>query len=127
ASAALLVPSVPPIVLALVVGLLCLPSARAADGPALQDAAAALQRGDFAGAELKLRAELKRYPNDAETLSLLGFALDVQKKFPEADSLHRRAVAADPGSTRVLGRFGNHLLGTGDEKSAGKAFQDAIA
>ncbi|HXB73485.1 MAG TPA: tetratricopeptide repeat protein [Candidatus Acidoferrales bacterium] len=116
------------LVSALFCGLFCLPSAKAADaGPALQEAAAALQRGDFAGAELKLRAELQVHPDDAETLSLLGFALDVQKKFPEADSVHRRAVAAAPGSTRVLGRYANHLLSTGDEKSARKAFQDAIA
>ena len=122
------------LLIALVLGLFCLPTANAADmpgevppRPALQDAAAALQRGDFAAAELKLRAELKRYPNDAETLSLLGFALDSQKKFPEADSLHRRAVAAAPPSTRVLGRYGNHLLSTGDEKGARHAFQGALA
>ena len=113
---------------ALFLGVFCLPPAKAADAsPALQDAAAALQRGDFASAELKLRAALKLHPDDAETLSLLGFALDVQKKFPEADGLHRRAVAADPRSTRILGRFGNHLLSTGDEKSAANAFQDAVA
>src|SRR5260370_32097834 len=116
------------LLVAMVLGLFCLPSAKAADtSPARQDAVSALQRGDFASAELKLRAELKLHPGDAETLSLLGFALDSQKKFPEADRLHRQAVAAAPRSTRVLGRYGNHLLSSGDEKGARNTFQGAIA
>ena len=64
------------LLVAIVLGFFCLPSVKPADtSPARQDAVAALQRGDFASAELKLRAELKRDPNDAETLSLLGTAL----------------------------------------------------
>src|ERR1700681_102818 len=48
------------LLVALVLTLFCPPSAQAADpNPALQEAAASLQKGDFAGAELKLRAELK--------------------------------------------------------------------
>jgi len=112
----------------LVLALFCLPCGRGADAnAALQDAAAALQRGDFPGAEQKLRDELKRHPNDAETLSLLGMALDSQKKFAEADSVHRQAIAAAPGSARVLGKYGNHLLIAGDEKGARDAFQKALA
>jgi tetratricopeptide (TPR) repeat protein len=107
--------------------LVCLPFAQAADpSPALQDAAATLQRGDYAGAELKLRAELKLHPDDGDTLSLLGVALDSQRKFPEADAVHRRAIATDPRSARVLGKYGNHLLNTGDEKGAREIFQKAI-
>jgi Flp pilus assembly protein TadD len=116
------------LLVAIVLGFFCLPSVKPADtSPARQDAVAALQGGDFASAELKLRAELKRDPNDAETLSLLGFALDTQKKFPEADRVHRRAVAAAPRSTRILGRYGNHLLSAGDEKGARNIFEGAIA
>lgn len=74
-----------------------------------------------------MRAELKLHPDDAEALSLLGYALDTQKKFPEGDSVHRRAVAAAPRSTRVLGRYANHLVSTGDEKGARKTFQGVIA
>ena len=62
--------------------------------PGLREAAAALQRGEFAAAETKLRGELKLRPNDAEALSLLGVALDNQSKFSEAEPLHRRAMAA---------------------------------
>src|SRR2546426_9227767 len=99
-------------------------TAHAAD---LRDAAAALQRGDFAGAETKLRSELKLHPNDADVLSLLGVALDNQQKFTEADSNHRRAIVADVKSARALGNYGNHLLLTGNEKGAREAFQKAIA
>ena len=118
------------VLVTLAVMLCCLPG-RSADVPLLQAATAALQRGDFAGAELPLRAELKLHPNDAETLSLLGFALDQQKKFPEAEMVHRRAIAAAFRSTRILanvfGRYGSHLLTTGDATGARTAFGKAIA
>src|SRR4051794_39091763 len=93
----------------------------------MKDALAALQRRDFPTAELKLRAELKLHPNDPETLSLLGVALDNQKKFSEADSMHRRAIAADPPSVRAFGNYGNHLLLPSNEKGARDAFQKATA
>ena len=114
--------------LPIILALFWVPLGHPADvSPALQQAAAALQRGDFSGAEAKLRAELKLHPNDAETLSLLGFALDSQKKLAEADSLHRRAAAAAAPSARVQGRYGNHLLIAGNEKGARDAFLKAIA
>src|SRR5437588_3961484 len=114
--------------LPIVLAFFGLPSAHGVDASAaLQDALAALQRRDFPTAELKLRTELKLHPNDAETLSLLGVALDNQKKFTEADSIHRRAIAADPASARALGNYGNHRLLTGDEKGAREAFQKAVA
>jgi tetratricopeptide (TPR) repeat protein len=91
------------------------------------DAVAALQRGDFGAAETRLRAELKLRPKDAETLSLLGVALDNQKKFSEADAFHRQAIAAGPWSTRAFGNYGNHKLLTGDQKGAREAFLKAIA
>src|SRR5436190_20270879 len=112
------------LLLPVVLALSCMLTGQGADSSAaLQDAVAALQRGDFPSAERKLRAELKLHPNDAETLSLLGLALDNQKKFPEADAIHRRAIAAAPGSTRAFGNYGNHLLLTGDEIGARDAFQ----
>jgi tetratricopeptide (TPR) repeat protein len=95
--------------------------------PGMREAAAALQRGDFAVAESKLRAELKLHPNDPETLSLLGVVLDNQQKFPEADALHRRAIAATPPSAHAFGNYGNHLGLTGDERGARQAFQRALA
>ncbi|HEY1342152.1 MAG TPA: tetratricopeptide repeat protein [Bryobacteraceae bacterium] len=95
--------------------------------PGVRDAAAALQRGDFVAAEKKLRAELKLRPNDIDAASLLGAALDNQKKFSEAEPLHRRAIAAAPPSARAFGNYGNHLRLTGDERGARQAFQKALA
>ncbi len=95
--------------------------------PGVREAAAALQRGEFSVAETKLRAELKLHPNDAEAMSLLGVALDNQKKFPEAKSLHQRAIAEAPQSARAFDNYGNHLLFTGDQRGAREAFQKALA
>jgi tetratricopeptide (TPR) repeat protein len=106
---------------------LFLPFARAADNSALRNAAAALQHGDFAGAESMLRAELKIHPADADVLSTLGMALDAQRKFSEADVLYRQAVAAAPRSAPVLGRYANHLLAAGDEKGAHDVFERVVA
>jgi tetratricopeptide (TPR) repeat protein len=103
-----------------------LPAARG-DGGALRDAAAAMQRGDYALAESKLRAELKIHPDDADGLSMLGMVLDASKKFTEADALYRKAVAAAPHSAPVLGRYANHLLAAGDEKGAHDAFARVLA
>src|SRR4051794_12053220 len=71
--------------------------------PGVREAAAALQRGDFTAAETQLRGELKLRPNDANAISLLGVALDNQGKFPEADPLHKRAIAAAPPSALAFG------------------------
>ena len=101
---------------------------RAAD---LRDAVAALQRGDWPTAEQKLRAELAIHPDEAEAISLLGVALDNQRKFPEADEVHRKALAKAANSTDVLDgilrNYGNHLLLTGDMKGAHDAFLRAVA
>ena len=104
-----------------------LPLAHSADDSALREAAAALQRGDAAGAESILRAQLKLQPADAGVLSMLGMALDARRQFQEADALHRQAVAAEPRSAPVLGRYANHLLAAGDEKGARDAFERVLA
>ena len=103
-----------------------LPLARAADDAALR-AAAALQRGDYAGAESILRAELKIHPADADVLSVLGMVLDARKQFTEAEPLYRKAITAAPHSAPVLGRYANHLLAAGDEKAAHDAFERVVA
>lgn len=95
--------------------------------PELREAASELQRGDFSAAEGKLRTELKLRPNDPDALSLLGAALDSQKKFAEADPLHRRAIAATPPTARAFGNYGQHLLLTGDQRGAREQFQRALA
>jgi tetratricopeptide (TPR) repeat protein len=114
-------------VFAAIAAALLLPYTHAADNPALRNAAAALQRGDFAGAETALRAELKTHPEDADVLSTLGMALDAQKRFSEADAFYLQAVAGAPHSAPVLGRYANHLLAAGNEKAAHEAFERVVA
>ena len=108
--------------------LVLMPAGRSADdGAPVRAAVADMERGDFPSAERKLRAELSAHPNDPQVLSLLGVALDNQKKFREAGQFHRRAVAAAPRSADVLSNQGNHLSGAGDEKGAREAYLKAVA
>jgi len=114
-------------VMAAVTVFLLPPPGAAADSAALRDAAAALQKGDLAGAESTLRNELKLHPADPDALSMLGMVLDGRKQFSEADPLYRKAIANAPRSAPVLGRFANHLLAAGDEKGAHDAFERVLA
>lgn len=97
------------------------------NGPAIREALAALQRGDFAAAERTLRPEVKARPNDGGALTLLGVALDNQKKFQEANQVHRRASASAPNSPDVWNNYANHLLATGDEEGARKLYLRVVA
>ncbi len=110
-----------PILLALVV---CL---RADETSGIREAVAALQRGDAPAAERLLRPELKARPNDGSVLTLLGVALDSQKKFQEAGEMHQRAAAASPDSPDVWNNFANHLVDTGDENGARKLYLRVVA
>jgi tetratricopeptide (TPR) repeat protein len=86
-----------------------------------------LQRGDFPAAEVALRFELQARPGDGAALTLLGVALDNQRKFQEAEDAHRRATAASPNSPDVWNNYGNHLIGTGDSEGARKLYLRVIA
>jgi Flp pilus assembly protein TadD len=111
-----------------VVSSLYIPGAVAAsDSPEFRDAVAALQRGDLATAELKIQAELKLRPTEAEALSLLGVVLDNQKKFEEAEQNHKLAMANSPNSAGILNNYGNHLLFTGNPQGAREVFLSAVA
>lgn len=93
----------------------------------LMEGVDALRRGDLPAAESKLRAEIQAHPDDIEALSFLGVALDNQKKFAEADSFHRRALALAPRSNSILDKYASHLLVTGDEAGARKTFLKSLA
>jgi tetratricopeptide (TPR) repeat protein len=99
----------------------------AAQTAAVNEAATALQRGDFAGAEQKLRAEARAHPDDAWTLSLLGYSLDNQKRSKEAEEFHQRAVQLAPASPEVLNNYGTHLWIEGDYAKAETVFAQALA
>jgi Flp pilus assembly protein TadD len=110
------------------VALLAVAAGLAADHTAaIRDALAALQRGDFAAAEGMLQAEVKARPNDSDALTLLGVALDGQKKYPEAEEAHRRAAANGPNSPDVWNNYANHLVGTGDDEGARKLYLRVVA
>ncbi|HYW42922.1 MAG TPA: tetratricopeptide repeat protein [Bryobacteraceae bacterium] len=99
----------------------------AAQTAAARDAAAAMQRGDFQAAEKILRAEVQQHPGDSWASSLLGVALDNQKRIPEADEFHRRAVAAAPNSADILNNYGTHLWLAGQYDKAEPVFASALA
>ena len=107
--------------------LFWMPAVWSADGDPVAAATADIGRGNFASAERTLRAELGVRPNDFRVLSLLGVALDGQKKFQEAEGFHRRAVAAAPRSADAQSNLGNHLLAAGDGKGAREAYLKAVA
>jgi tetratricopeptide (TPR) repeat protein len=101
---------------------------RSADqNAAIGAAAATMQRGDFASAEKILRAEIQAHAEDPWALSLLGVALDNQRKFPEADEFHRRAVAKSPRSAEILNNYGTHLWSAGQYDKAETFFASALA
>jgi tetratricopeptide (TPR) repeat protein len=95
--------------------------------PGIREALGALQRGDFPAAEATLRSELKARPEDGGALTLLGVALDNQKKFQEAADAHRRAAGISPNSPDVWNNYGNHLIGTGDPEGARKLYLRVIS
>jgi tetratricopeptide (TPR) repeat protein len=92
----------------------------------VRDAAAAMQRGEFAAAERMLRAEAAEHPDDAWTLSLLACSLDQQKRSAEAVDLHRRAVKIAPRSPDILNNYGTHLWLVEDYSKAEEAYSEAL-
>src|SRR5450631_2692465 len=108
--------------------VLCINAGRGADrSAAIQSATAAMQRGDFPAAEKTLRAEVSAYPGDSWALSLLGVALDNQKKLPEAEEFHLRAVAMSPLSAEILNNYGTHQWNAGQFDKAESSFASALA
>ncbi len=98
-----------------------------AAGSSFSDGLDALKRGDFPTAERMLKAEIQSHPNEVEALSLLGVALDSQKKFAEADAFHRRALELAPKSNSILDKYASHLLVKGDESGARSTFLKSLA
>jgi tetratricopeptide (TPR) repeat protein len=93
----------------------------------IRESIAAMQRGDFPSAEKILRAEAQAYPNDPWVLSLLGVALDNQKRILEAGSFHDRAIAKSPHSADILINYGTHLWSAGQYDKAETVFASALA
>ncbi|HEY6291985.1 MAG TPA: tetratricopeptide repeat protein [Terriglobia bacterium] len=109
-----------------ILAALLLPTA-VAQTAASREAVTAMQRGDFPSAEKILRAEVQAHPRDPWALSLLGVALDNQKRIPEADPFHRRAIAESPHSAEILTNYGTHLWSAGQYDRAETLFAGALA
>lgn len=89
--------------------------------------AAAIRGGDFPEAEQILRQALREHPNEVFALSLMGVALDAQKRFDEAEGYYQRAIKLNPGSASVLNNLGNHYLQRGDFAKARAAYLRVVA
>lgn len=70
----------------------------------VEDAEAAIAGTDWKTAEARLDSWLAAHPNDARALFDAGYVADVQKRASDAESLYRRAIAADDKA------FNPHLL-----------------
>jgi Flp pilus assembly protein TadD len=99
---------------------LALAAVAAAQPVYLRDAIAALQRGDFPAAERELRRQAAAHADDALAQSLLGVALDNQKRVAEGAPFHARAVQLAPRSPDVLNNYAAHLWIAGDFPAARK-------
>jgi tetratricopeptide (TPR) repeat protein len=112
----------------LAVALLVAPASWSADqSAATREAVAAMRQGDFPSAERMLRSEAKAHPDDPWVLSLLGVALDNQKKITEAEPFHARAVSMSPRSAEILTNFGTHLWSAAQYNRAETLFASALA
>ena len=80
----------------------------------------------YAEAEQTLRPDLAPHPRDARALGLMGLILDAQKRFTEAETFHRRALALAPDSASLYSNFGNHFLRQGQSERARSAYLRAV-
>ncbi|HVW07060.1 MAG TPA: tetratricopeptide repeat protein [Bryobacteraceae bacterium] len=110
--------------------LLCVwASARlaAAPGPDFQAALAALQHGDAATAEQKLRAELATHPDEPDAMGLLGVALRHQQKSAEADAVFERLATATENDAKLSSAIGIQLAQAGEFAAAERFLIHALA
>jgi tetratricopeptide (TPR) repeat protein len=94
---------------------------------AAREAVASMRQGDFPSAERMLRAEAEAHPGDPWVLSLLGVALDNQKRIAEAEPFHARAISISPRSAEILTNYGAHLWSAGQYDRAEALFASALA
>lgn len=75
---------------------------------------AALQRGDYAGAENCFRRTLELAPDSREPLLNLGYALDNQDRPDEALRCYESVLEIDPGNAKAHYNRSAHQLRSGD-------------
>jgi predicted Zn-dependent protease len=99
----------------------------AAPGADFEAALAALQHGDAATAEQKLRAELVAHPDEPEAMALLGIALRHQQKSAEADAVFERLAAATANNGKLSAAIGIQLAQAGEFAPAETFLTHALA
>jgi len=105
-----------------------LPAARAQiPSSVYQQAATALEQGNFSAAEQLLRPALREHPDDPHALGLMGVVLDAQKRYDEAEGFYERALKLDPHFTPLLNNLGNHYLEKGDIGRAEEAYLKVVS
>ena len=93
----------------------------------VEQAAAEFRAGRVAEAEELLRSSLRQTPRNPAALGLLGIILDAQKRYPEAESAYRQALALAPGAPGLLNNLGNHYLALGKPEQARAAFLKVVS
>ena len=86
--------------------------------PELDDAEAAMAKSDWKTAETKLDLWLPQHPADARALFDAGYVADAQNRSADAESLYRRATAADPNSFEAHLSLGLLLARQGKDQDA---------
>lgn len=95
--------------------------------PALQEALAVLNKGDFVEAERRARGVLARDPGSAPAHEILGAALALQNRLPEAITALNQAVELSPGQATALTKLGDIAVALGQNAIARDYFERAIA
>ncbi|MGM0634257.1 MAG: tetratricopeptide repeat protein, partial [Pseudomonadota bacterium] len=93
----------------------------------VEQAKAALQGGDPAAAARFAGTALEQAPDDTEALYLRAVALRYLKQFDEALSTLQQLKALRPGYGRAWQEEGHLFSRTGDDESAIRAYEEAIA
>ncbi len=88
-------------------------------------AEAAIARSDWKTAAAKLDAWLVEHPSDVRALFDNGFVADAQNRLDDAESLYRRAIAADPRSFEAHVSLGLLLAREGKLAQARPELADA--
>ncbi len=94
--------------------------------PTVDEAAAAFQQGDAAGAERKLATILNEHPTDPAALTLMGVVLDSLQRYKEAELFYQRALKVAPSSAPVLNNAANHYLASGDRGRARELYLKTV-
>lgn len=92
-----------------------------------ESALASHNRGHLAEAEAQYWKILIEHSENVELLCNLGSALSGQKKFNQAVTCYRRAIAIDPDSWRTYANLGNAFKRMGKLDRAQASYQHALA